>query len=223
MSSGSTAPPTRRRLVSLWRNTTKATVPSLLPSLARRETRCRGKSQTGFHRQVQHYFEAGDPIRDNANLLFRRGTDRFVKERIGKQPLDVGADRIARTAHAALRLLAQVRTLTGSPIPLAWNPKIRDGVAAIEVYPAATLTAHGLRASGYKSREDEKQREEILRGLAERMEITADLKPLLKSSADALDAAVCVLAGADFLGCRALAPSDPDEATREGWIWVAGP
>jgi hypothetical protein len=48
---------------------------------------------------------AGDEISVAANQLFRRTTDRFIQERLGKTPLDVGADRIARTAHAALRML----------------------------------------------------------------------------------------------------------------------
>ncbi len=120
---------------------------------------------------------------------------------------------------AALRLLADVRKLSGHPIPLAWSPDI-PGPAAIEVYPAATLTAHGLRASGYKTPRDEEQRSEILQGLGERVEIQPDLRDLLWSNADALDAVVCVLAGSDFLRGHALPPPDLDEAKREGWIWV---
>lgn len=169
---------------------------------------------------VEHV--AGEPVGRNPNLLFRRGTDQFIKAEIGKQPLDVGADRIARTAQAALRLVADVRKLTGHPIPLAWSPEISDGPAAIEVYPAATLTAHGLPASGYKTPRDEKQRAEILQELGERVEIEPKLRALLTSNADALDAAVCVLAGSDFLRGRALPPPNLDEAKREGWIWVAG-
>ena len=42
-----------------------------------------------------------------------------VRDRIGKQSLDVGADRIARTAHAALQLLHELRGRLGKPIPLA--------------------------------------------------------------------------------------------------------
>ncbi len=118
--------------------------------------------------------------------------------------------------------MADVRKLTGHPIPLAWSPEIPDGPAAIEVYPAATLTAHGLRASGYKKPRDEEQRAKILQGLGDRVEIRPDLRDLLRSNADALDAVVCVLAGSDFLRGRALSPPDLDEAKREGWIWVAG-
>ncbi len=84
---------------------------------------------------------AGEVLQPTADQLFRRTTDGFVWKRIGKRPLDVGADRIARTAHAALRLLDQLRQRIASPIPLAWQPDI-GGIAAIEVYPAATLMAH---------------------------------------------------------------------------------
>ncbi len=169
---------------------------------------------------VQHV--AGEPIAESPNLLFRRGTDRFIKTEIGKQSLDVGADRIARTARAALLLLDQVRELTSHPIPLAWSPEIHDDPAAIEVYPAATLTAHGLRASGYKKPSDETERAEILQGMSERVEIGTNLRDLLRSNADALDAVVCVLAGSDFLRGRAFPPPNLDEAKREGWIWVVG-
>ena len=51
---------------------------------------------------------AGDLITDDPALMFQRDTDRFIHQTLAKRPLDVGADRIARTAHAALRLLAMV-------------------------------------------------------------------------------------------------------------------
>ena len=70
---------------------------------------------------VEHQASAALPV--DANHLFRRETDRFVKRKIGKQSLDVGADRIARTAHAAVRLLEQVRALTSTEIPLAWQDR----------------------------------------------------------------------------------------------------
>jgi hypothetical protein len=47
--------------------------------------------------------------------------------------------------------------------------------------------------------------------------------PGLATSADLVDAAVCVLAGADFLSGRAMGPADRTLAEREGWIWTAAP
>jgi len=41
-----------------------------------------------------HY--AGQTIPLEGNQLFRRATDRFIKNQLGKQPLDVGADRITQ-------------------------------------------------------------------------------------------------------------------------------
>jgi predicted RNase H-like nuclease len=160
---------------------------------------------------------AGREIRLEANFMFRRATDRFVQTTLGKTPLDVGADRIARTAHAALKLLADVGRALGAEVPLAWS---RDfaGIAAIEVYPAATLLARKLPAAGYKKAADTARRAAIIQSLASHLQLPADQHPML-ASADALDAAVCVLAGADFCLRRVHEPTDPELARREGWIW----
>jgi hypothetical protein len=42
----------------------------------------------------------------------------------------------------------------------------------------------------------------------------------LESSDDALDAAICVLAGLDFLRGEVYKPKDFPLAKEEGWIWV---
>jgi predicted nuclease with RNAse H fold len=94
---------------------------------------------------------AGVVIEAEAHDLFRRVTDRFVHAILGKLPLEVGADRIARTAHAALRRLGELRRATRLDIPLAWAPGVR-GVACIEVYPAATLRARGSTRRGARGR-----------------------------------------------------------------------
>ena len=44
--------------------------------------------------------------------------DRFIQQRTGKTPLDVGADRIACTAHAAFRIIGELRKKTGVAVPL---------------------------------------------------------------------------------------------------------
>jgi hypothetical protein len=132
----------------------------------------------------------------------------------------VGADRIARTAHAALRLLAAIRERTGYPIPLAWIPAFDGPVAAIEVYPAATLKATGIRASGYKKPRNKAERREIVRVIRGRIHVSEDVAEVLCGNADVLDAAICSLAGLDFIRGKAFTPEDWDEAVREGWIWV---
>ena len=108
---------------------------------------------------------SGQPILAPGNQMFRRHTDIEIKRRVGKQPLDVGADRIARTAVAALSLLEEIRQDTHQPIDLAWEPGFSERIAAIEVYPAATLMMLGLRSTQYKKKDERDARIEIAEGL----------------------------------------------------------
>lgn len=169
---------------------------------------------------------AGEQLGGMPNDLFRRMTDRDVHARLGKLPLEVGADRIARTAHAALEVLGRLRIATGRAHPalLRLPDDPIDGV--IETYPAATLIAHGLSPRGYKGTSPE--------AATRRLELSAWLLgqcrgPLtpaqLSDRDDLLDAAVCVVAGADFLRGRARPPtaSQRAQAEHEGWIWVGEP
>ncbi len=160
---------------------------------------------------------AGAALNAEADLLFRRETDRFVATTYGKTPLDVGADKIARTAHAALELLDRVRNHVGADIPLRWQIDGGDRLTAIEVYPAVTLLARGWPCAKYKKPDQAAEREAIARHLRDDMRTSRDV---VFDNADALDAAVCVLAGFDFLANRAHRPSDISLAEREGWIWV---
>lgn len=162
---------------------------------------------------------AGEALDTGPNEMFRRATDRFIQSELAKTPLDVGADRIARTAHAALRLLANLRTRLSAEIPLAWNAAF-SGVAAIEVYPAATLVAHRFRSGGYKARAQGAQRREVVAAIANVVDVGAH-RALLEDHADVLDASVCILAAKDFLEGRAMPPTNLASAQREGWIWVA--
>ena len=182
---------------------------------------------------------AGSAIDTPANDMFRRATDLFIKDKI-KKPLDVGADKIARTAHAALRLLGKLRDDLDATIPLAWSPADVTDHAVIEVYPAATLIAHEIPPSGrkpsgfslpsYKRAKDKQRREivearrcEIVEALRQRMTIPERRVDALCRNDDLLDAAVCVLAAQDFLRGRAVPPPDRCLAEREGWIWTALP
>lgn len=166
--------------------------------------------------------KAGQSLAIEANNLFRRETDRFVKARTGKLPLDVGADRIARTAHAALDLLRQIQELTGEAIPMAWNPTF-TGKAVIEVYPAVTLMAHGLPYLAYKDAKKDSnrlQRKTIVKGLSGLLSITSQQCESLLANADVLDAVLCCVAGSGFLQGRVLYPQDKETAEKEGWIWI---
>jgi predicted RNase H-like nuclease len=162
---------------------------------------------------------AGRSFAETANELFRRETDGHVKKEFGKQPLDVGADRIARTAVSALTLLEKIRRITNLPIPLAWKPDYKDRATAIEVYPAATLVACGLPAKNYKNKHQAAERRTISAGLERWMQLPAERNDM-ESNADVLDAAICVLAGFDFVTGKATPPINLDLAQHEGWIWV---
>lgn len=178
---------------------------------------------------------AGAPIRAAPNALFRRATDVSVHRRYGKLPLEVGADRIARTARAALGLLDALAARRGAAIPLAWAPAAwRDAdrsawPAAIEVYPAATARAHHVAERGY-GEPGGAARQRVARHLRSVLDVVdgLDLEAL---APDAFDAVLCVVAGVDALSGAALPPGDDvspddretlDRATfeREGWIWV---
>jgi len=93
---------------------------------------------------------AGAAVQPAANAMFRRRTDDVVAAALGKRPLDVGADRIARTAHAALGFLTRIRDVHRMEVPLAWQPGKAERVGAIEVYPAGTLASRGHPSTGYK-------------------------------------------------------------------------
>ena len=131
----------------------------------------------------------------------------------------MGAERIARTALAALQLISRLSQRLGEPIPVVWTPDYPCGLGAVEVYPAGVLQVLKLPASGYKDGEDGAVREQILSGLSEHIDLPDDVSPAL-ADADVLDALVCMLAGADFLAGRAMPPEDADLAEKEGWIWV---
>lgn len=167
---------------------------------------------------LYHHF-AGQALSVEANLMFRRETDRFIKKELGKQPLDVGADRIARTAHAALNIIGEVQLAINNKIEMAWNPKMLNQISVIEVYPAATLQSYGIRSGGYKEKGQKAQRDNILSGLEKVMDIRCDSLHM-RQNADVLDGAVCLLAAKDFLNGDVYFPSDFDKAKKEGWIWV---
>lgn len=169
-----------------------------------------------------HKHDAGAPISVKANRMFRRTTDRFVKREIGKQPLEVGANLIARTALSALEFLKELRQQTEESLPLAWNPGIGVGVCAVEVYPAATLKAYGVKVPSYKGTKGYAARQTILRFLQKHMDLPEDVS-LMETNDDALDASLCVLAGMDFLRDEVLKPSDLELPKKEGWIWVRKP
>jgi hypothetical protein len=151
--------------------------------------------------------KAGMPVKAVPDKLFSRATDRAIRERLGKRPLEVGANLIARTAVAALALIDELRMSTGRQIPLAWAPVERERWRAIEVYPSATRISHGAPDVGGSLKGFE--------GLVDYSSVSL----IVEKSKDAADAVVCVLAASDFLNGRAIVPRDKKLASSEGWIW----
>lgn len=152
--------------------------------------------------------QAGQVVSSSANKLFRRCTDDEIYKRLGKRPLEVGANLIARTAEAALRLLGELRNTTGCEIPLAWDISELHGICAIEVYPAAIISVMGVKSAS-----------EFFESLPS--EIRLPDSPLLKTSDHVRDAVLCAITGADFLkgNCVGPTPEQRKLALKEGWIW----
>ncbi len=157
-----------------------------------------------------HSHKAGEWIDVDRDILFSRYTDREVYRRLNKKPLEVGANLIARTAHAALQLLGELRKETKLAIPLAWAPSYVTETCAIEVYPAATLKTMGIE---YRSR---------LSAIRDDDCLSIDVAEENLKNEHVIDAVVCVLAAVDFLigKCELPNRSEKELVEKEGWIWV---
>jgi hypothetical protein len=145
---------------------------------------------------------AGQPLSGARQDVFRRTTDRVIEEWSGKRPLEVGANLIARTAHAALAELDAIRAKLDADIELAWVAGVPPGLVAIEVYPAVTWIAHEKKWPSWFPVSDPNQYDHPLH---------------------VRDAVLCAIAAVDFIEGRAAGPAADDErsmAEREGWIWA---
>jgi hypothetical protein len=160
---------------------------------------------------------AGTPLDLDPATGFSRQTDRVVRQKTGLKPLDVGADRIARTAAAALALIDEIRRRTGQPIPLLSKPQEARTGGLIEVYPAATLKQHGLPHRGYKRTDSGRERKKIAEGLPSELNLGTFRQACIDSD-HCLDAVLCVLTAIDFLNGRCIQPF-ANPPLREGWIW----
>ena len=190
----------------------------------------------GWPNELSHALNrhmAGERICAPAHRLFDRETDRDIA--CLKKPKSVGAERIARVAHAALNFLADLRNKMSLDLPLAWDWQGIREASVIEVYPASTLKAYSLPFEGYKAssqgteKEKRGKRNEIAAGLlAERgpdmcrVGMAEPVRRRLTDDDDLLDAAVCVVAAMDFLCGYAVGPTPAKQwlGAREGWIWA---
>lgn len=170
----------------------------------------------------RHVAGAPPPADLSKDRCFRRHTETEI--RAVKIPLEVAADRIARAAFEALRVLGELRHESGLSLPLAWSADFA-GAAVIEVYPGATLAVGGLAEGPYKGRGDRRAREKLVARLT-RDRLIAPLSPELADRAhlhaDMLDAILCMVAASDFLlgKCNSPGGAFVEQVRREGWIWV---
>jgi hypothetical protein len=175
------------------------------------------------HRAGERLGDLGD-----ADPYVYRRTDAVVFEHLGVWPLDVGANYIARTAFAALELLAALRE-GGRDLPMLSTPGPARRSGVIEVYPKATFLARKLvEVKAYKSAKREKALPAVRRLLAAmKRELTIPAKhdARIIGTDHALDAVACVLAAKDFLDGNVVPPTEDERpgAEREGWIWFRRP
>jgi len=163
---------------------------------------------------------AGEGIPVSPDELFARHTDRFVRERTKKRPMEVGANLIARTALRAVNLLEELRAQTGGALPVATTSGPPPEPSVMEVYPALVLRSRGLSEVGYKGqgREKERIRSDLLRALASEL-ILACPENRVVGTDHAFDATLCALCALDFLREDVVEPDDPARVLSEGWIW----
>jgi len=159
----------------------------------------------------------GEPLPLESAIGFARETDRFVREQTGLKPLDVGADRIARTAEAALSLIEALRNLTGQALPLLSGAENPENGGLVEVYPAATLKQRGLPRRGYKKPHATRERGVIADGISGDLNLSRCRQACIDSE-HCLDAALCVLTAVDFLNGKCAVPFS-NLMRQEGWIW----
>jgi predicted nuclease with RNAse H fold len=154
---------------------------------------------------------------DRSELCFRR-TDEHVRERTGRWPLSVSADKLGIVAMRCA--LLQERFAAE-----AWGgqrqPRNGSG-RLVETYPAGALHVWGLPRDGYKGGEERARavRTVIVDGL----QALADLGELREAaivSDDTLDAVVSALAAWMAASGRTIAPEGEETARLaavEGWI-----
>jgi hypothetical protein len=171
--------------------------------------------------------QAGAPLDSEADRLFRRETDRVVRRLVGRQTLDVGADRIARTAHRALDVLSALRERSGRSLTVAVTgadaaafgdvaPTATDAV--IEAYPAGWLEATSRRTPGYRS--DAALRRRLFDSMwAGR---SACSEEAVCRNPHVFDATLCLCVGHSFMRGACVPPEEEEVSEslvrREGWI-----
>ena len=172
----------------------------------------------------------GEVFASDKDRMFSRESDRMIQERFLKKPLEVGADRIARAGHSALRMLQTFRELCGKEIEMAWEPGKVRGWQAIEVYPAATFWVYDPADPPTKKQKAHQGRRKKETSKIEEVLINegVDITPFTQAGNDHVwDAGLCLLAGRDFASGRSdvIRPGGEqlEIVKAESWIWTRPP
>jgi len=163
--------------------------------------------------------KAGVPIEIGANDFFKRQTDLQIATEFNKRPLEVSADRIARTAFYTLDRIGKLRRETSRSIKLLWKFGEDFDIGFIEVYPASTILANGLSITGYKK--EQSLRHNLLDELQKEYRLNnPNTIDVFKIEHD-FDALVCCFSGVDFIEKRSIQyDSLSERIQKEGWIWA---
>lgn len=137
-------------------------------------------------------FDQKKPYRKTEQVWIERGVNT-------RSTLWNGPRGGAAFTAACLTLLAR----SGRPI---WPWKGGAGML-VEAFPAAQLLAWGLPYKGYSKPEQSQAREQILVGLAQRLDFTASQQASMLTSPDALDAVIAAFAA--IAAVRQIAPPTP--------------
>ena len=74
----------------------------------------------------------------------------------------------------------------------------------------------------YKKKGAVEVRKKLFELLKTHLKFEIDEGQVIESS-DSIDAAICVLAGYDFLMKSCIPPKDREMAQKEGWVWIRHP
>ncbi len=166
-------------------------------------------------------------MKNEMDKFFKRKTDIDIAQRYKKIPLEVSADRIARTAFSTLKRIGILNSLIQplQQIDILWNnnfPINQSKKGMIEVYPAVTLLSNNLNIKGYKKAESTESREYLLDNLKNLYNIDNSVQKFDFTTVDHdFDSLVCCLAGIDFIEGKCKQIDIPQNVLEiEGLIWA---
>ncbi|MCK5152834.1 MAG: DUF429 domain-containing protein [Spirochaetales bacterium] len=186
-----------------------------------------GKALSGHLAGKSIEIDTSLSLKDEMDNFFKRKTDIDIAKRYKKIPLEVSADRIARTAFSTLKRIGILNTKIkpSQPIDLLWNNNFQEKTefkGMIEVYPAVTLLSQNLNIRGYKKTDSIHIRKNLLNNLKGKYNIHESIQDFDFTTVDHdFDSLVCCLAGIDFIEGRCKpADIENDILKTEGWIWA---